>query len=528
MNYNPQWRGRTRTWTTETITGRYGSDISDAWKRISNNAGSNDWYNNSSFSGNTTSLLNCMPLEGREYFTKKQDGSNSQTAHYYTQNLDGKTYTEALSVTAYYSGSEGYSVTAEDYPADMFTGFTFDHYTVEKYTSRGKPSFGDAKFYYRRNTYKLSFDNGAGTCETKSIKYGASLAGYKDKQPKTRPGNVPDDYTFTGWYTDSACTKKFDFDNTTMPYENLVVYAGWAAPTYTLTVISESIAGGSDVVTDIPKGTIVSEQASWTFVPEGDDREFLYWVDENSKIFDFSMPINKDKTVTAVFRNDNLVDVVIHYVKQGTGEQILSDTKTTCFFGETRTFEALVKSGMFPLTNSHTIFVSKQSSDPDLVYYPATDTSPERFEYSFKYVSKASVEYTIEYREKGTETVLKTKVEGSTSDNVMTFKAPSISGYMPIDREIVYTMQADNNVITFYYKKADGKLADVEIIHYKYDPNSHELEREKRYTMIQSEKVLNQKVGDTFIYDGYKLNLTGYKFDHAKSDNDDGASYWYC
>lgn len=34
-------------------------------------------------------------------------------------------------------------------------------------------------------------------------------------------------YTFTSWYTDSACTQKYDFSHAVT--ENLILYAGWEA-----------------------------------------------------------------------------------------------------------------------------------------------------------------------------------------------------------------------------------------------------------------------------------------------------------
>ncbi|MDR1132285.1 MAG: DUF1593 domain-containing protein [Oscillospiraceae bacterium] len=67
-------------------------------------------------------------------------------------------------------------------------------------------------------TYTVTFDsNGGSTVASQSIKSGETAG---TPVNPTRAG-----YTFTGWYTDAACTDKYDFS--TNVTRNLVLYAGW-------------------------------------------------------------------------------------------------------------------------------------------------------------------------------------------------------------------------------------------------------------------------------------------------------------
>jgi|GEM_PF-2674828 len=90
-------------------------------------------------------------------------------------------------------------------------------------------------FYYTRNTYSLEFSN-YGTIETtiSPIKYGAGISGY-DYTP-ARPLSLSSDYQFGGWYTTPTCLDgtEFDFSSAVMPSRNLILYAKWALPDYTV------------------------------------------------------------------------------------------------------------------------------------------------------------------------------------------------------------------------------------------------------------------------------------------------------
>ena len=75
------------------------------------------------------------------------------------------------------------------------------------------------KLYYDRLTYSLTLDTRGGTLsgsEKQTLRYGQKLALETPEQAG---------YAFTGWYTDEACSTRFN--GTTMPNGALKLYAGW-------------------------------------------------------------------------------------------------------------------------------------------------------------------------------------------------------------------------------------------------------------------------------------------------------------
>ncbi len=79
------------------------------------------------------------------------------------------------------------------------------------------------------NTYTITFNTVGGSYIAPiNLEYGKNISEHFT-QSSQREG-----YTFVGWYTDSNYESKFDID-TTMPANNLVLYAKWEANTYTVT-----------------------------------------------------------------------------------------------------------------------------------------------------------------------------------------------------------------------------------------------------------------------------------------------------
>lgn len=96
-----------------------------------------------------------------------------------------------------------------------------------------------------------------------------------------------DGYTFTGWYTDEACTTKYVGE---MVRDDMTLYAGWKINTYTVTYDAN---GGTDCE---------SVTVDWNTVltlptPERTGFDFVGWFDGDTQYTD--APIKENRTLTA-------------------------------------------------------------------------------------------------------------------------------------------------------------------------------------------------------------------------------------
>ncbi len=132
-------------------------------------------------------------------------------------------------------------------------------------------------------------------------------------------------------------------------------------------------------------------------------------------------------------------------------------------------------------------------------------------DFTFYYVQKEKVNYTVRYLEKGTNTVLHPEKTGETSDAVITEKFEQIQGYAPdaYQKRLVLSANDKENVLTFWYTE-DNEHAPVQIIHW-----TQNIEGEG-YTEYQSSTDLNGEIGKT--YTAQQLtNLPGFEFNAKKS-----------
>ena len=105
-------------------------------------------------------------------------------------------------------------------------------------------------------------------------------------------------YTFGGWYTDSALTKKFT--STTAVESDLTLYAKWtknAAATEKVTVTFNTNGGSSIVPVEVDKGSTVDEPTA----PTLDGYTFDGWYTDEAltNAFNFATPITTTTTLYA-------------------------------------------------------------------------------------------------------------------------------------------------------------------------------------------------------------------------------------
>lgn len=508
------WFTSSEEYTALRITAKYGAKISNKWPTYD---GSSTWATSdggSTYQGN----IDTMPLNGAKFYGPKT-GSGSQVAYYYVEVLPGESGTVYNGVTYKEDhhdtipGSNS-TITKEDqYP---ITGFTFKEVDATEYW--GSSYYDNAKFYYTRNNYELVYKDQYGGEVKEFLPYEQALSesvNHKNNYEPAYPSGSLEAgaYTFGGWYTDPGCTHAVDWTTAKMPAANVDLYAKWAPVTHTVkTWLTDAMTtpvnvGGSNVQTVNHR-----ELATKPDTPINGGYTFVGWfykdADGTEHAFDFSMPVTKDLNLYAKWSSNKLMEYTIHYKLRDSGTTIAPDTKGSALAGSTKTFEAKAgdqlnedyQSGYFPETSSHSIIM-------DIKGTPDNGLN----DFTFYYVQKEKVKYTVRYLEKGTNKVLHEEKTGETPAAVITEKFEQIQGYAPdaYQKRLVLSANEDENVLVFWYTK-DDVHAPVQIIHWTQNIEGED------YTEYQSSTDLNGVIGET--YTAQQLtNLPGFEFNAGKS-----------
>ena len=499
-----------------TITAKYGADIHSNFPIKDGNE--TIWWKvpdgcQSFVPGNNLGTIDTMPGEN---ITFEKDASESGAKIYYyveTLNgaagdttLNGKNYKQYKVVDLTYSSSTSLTYAEEFHPITGFTQGDSNPYLPKDGKVRMKQN---NYLYYTRNSYELSFYNYNAVVDGKggSVQYEAPLSSYyfKPDYPDKLEKNA---YVFSGWYTTSGCFEgsEADLNTLTMPASDLVLYAKWVPKTHTVkTYLTKDVLDNNGQAiqtwTDVPHGTALTDP------PANREREpytFVGWFyisdTDEEKAFDFSMPVNRDLNLYAKWRADVNVDYVIHYRLED-GTTIAEDTTGSALAGTTKTFAAKTfgmlnegyQTGYYPLEGSHSIQMDIEGN-----------------EYTFVYVAREKVNYTVRYLERNTETVLYAEKSSETSDAVITEKFVKIKGYAPdaYQKQLVLSADDTKNVLTFWYTK-DETHAPLQKIHLIQNLTNDE------YTEYQSSTNLNATIGTD--YSESPLTLTGFTYNAGKS-----------
>lgn len=166
------------------------------------------------------------------------------------------------------------------------------------------------------NAYTITFDsNGGSAVASVTADFGTALTQPEDP---TRMG-----YTFRGWYTDTALTKAFLF--TTMPAEDVTLYAKWEANTYTLHFDSD---GGSAVAAQ----TVTYGQPYGALpTPEKQGYTFTGWQMADGTAVNANLTVTRteDHTVYAVWTPKGDTPYTVYHYQQGLdGTYTLTETET--------------------------------------------------------------------------------------------------------------------------------------------------------------------------------------------------------
>ena len=428
-----------------------------------------------------------MPNSNLTVYGESVSTNYKYTIHYYEENTTNKVKDDNV----YYRSSNGYYLTDEDYI--YIPGFTC-------LNSGETQANGNLEYsiYYRRNSYTLDFNNHGEVVRSETILYDYALSGY-NFTPDYPNGLEPNAYTFGEWYTDPGFLEPVDWDNAKMPYNNTVFYAKWNPIQHTVT-FAKNEGEEPEKTETVDHGALAPEYTTtnghYTFIG------WFYKENGVEKAYTPSMQIRKDLELYAKWRSDVILPYTIYY-KLEDGTEIAAKTTGSALAGTTKTFDAKAgdqlyeayRTGYFPQTNSHSLTMNIEGGN----------------EFTFVYVPKDEVNYTVRYLEKGTNAVLLEEKHKSTRDAVVTEKFETIKGYRPdaYQKRLVLSANENENVLTFWYEK-DSTHAPVQIIHWTQNIAGD------GYTEYQSSTDLDGVIGQT--YTEAPLTIPGYTYNAAKSN----------
>lgn len=492
-NHNESCYGK----VAKTITAKYGAFIGDQWP-------GNGWYvgpDTSTFQ----SYLAIMPLGGKTFYDQLS-GSGTATATYYVEVLPGESGTKVSEKTYkvhHTDTAKGSGLIVTDEERYDLEGFTCN----KAISTKNEADYDGAKFYYTRNSYTLVYNDQYGNTVEEDLPYEQVLSKSVNKGhvPAYPEGLEAGAYEFAGWYLDPEGTREVDW-NAKMPAAKVVLYAKWAPKTHTVrTFLTEEAMNAAtapiDTWENVPHRSTIEKPQN----PTNGQYTFVGWFyQENGveKAFDFSMAVTKDMDLYAKWISNSLVQYTIHYQLEN-DTPIAPDTTGSALAGATKTFDAKTgadlnqgyQTGYFPKVGSHSITMDINGGN----------------EYTFVYVPKAEVNYTVRYLEKDTNTVLHEEKHAATRDAVVTEKFVTITEYAPdaYQKRLVLSADEGSNVITFWYVK-DTEHAPVQIIHWVQNIAGD------GYTEYSSSTNLNGLIGETYTAEW--LTIAGFAKNETKSN----------
>ena len=492
-----------------TIEEKWGADISSHWPIHGTNGTVYDkgqrWtpVSSSTFK-NVLVHIAVMPQESFK-LTLSTSTNDTYIMHYMVEalpgtaetvhNYNGKSFTEAFVVSANYN----YITKAEDFfDLEGFTQWTSNpEFRNNQIDINGG---GHVYFYYTRHTYAIEFYNPTEEIrKTTGVPNGSNLAAYDfvpspaDAPSLYEPGSVE----FEGWYLSPECTgNKFIMADNAMPSgvqngdTTLVLYAKWKPVVHHVRIfLTEDLAVQNSTTIkdfDIPHGELVPKN-KWPEDPVNGDYQFIGWFYRDSEgreqAFDFAnMPVKDGMHLYAKWSSNVLKTYTIRYVtKNADGQEIEIAAPTTgsALAGSTKTFEAKggsalyagYREGYFPLVKSHSITLNIEQDGTEV--------------YTFEYVRKEAVSYTVHYYEMDLDGKPVYKdVNGnqvnvpvhssktvSTKNSEVVENYVSVTGYRPdaFQKKLVISAEdgADNTIIFWY--KPNTTHAFLRVNHYLED-----------------------------------------------------------
>lgn len=452
--------------------------------------------------------IDTMPGENITF--EKNDSESGAKIYYYVETINGaagdtaykgRNYKQYKVIDLDYSESTSLTYREEFHPITGFTQGDSNPYLPKDGSVRMQKN---NYLYYTRNSYNLKFYNYNAYVDGKggSVQYEAPLSShyFEPEYPANLEKNA---YVFDGWYTTAGCYEgsKADLNTMTMPASDVILYAKWVPKTHTVKAYQtkDALENGEDALhtyDNVPHGTAVPSTPG---DPVNGAYVFVGWFYEENgveKAFDFSMPIVKDLNLYAKWSSNTLVAYTIKYELED-GTEVAPPTTGSALAGTTKTFEAkggeelngAYQTGYFPATNSHSIDMKVDGGN----------------EFTFVYVAKDKVNYTVKYLEKDTGNQLANPKNETTPHAIITEKFLQINGYAPdaYQKRLVLSANEEENVIIFWYTK-DNVHAPVQVIHWVQNIAGD------GYTEYQSSVDTNAEINKTQT--STALTITGFEY----------------
>ncbi len=378
---------------------------------------------------------------------------------------------------------------------------------------------GTIYHYYERLQYDLAFYNYNEelTEETEQVYFEEPLGDHLLSEPPYPDVLEPGAYEFEGWYYEEILRNEVKATDE-MPADNVLLYAKWVPKIHKVNfyLTEEDVSAAQKLYEEqnITHGELITAVEA----PSRGEYEFVGWFyrdSEGEHAFDIeNMPVTHDLDLYARWSSNKLMSYTIQYALDGNGDSVadtdeqgnviyIADPATgSGLAGTTKFFDA--KSGRqlhegyrahyYPVTNSHSITFDIEGGN----------------DFTFLYVYREELPYTVRYLEVGTEKPLHPEKNEITKDDVVTETFVAIKGYMPdaYQKRLVLSASIFQNVITFWYQK-DDIHAPLHIGHYTQNIQGD------GYTLYRESTVLDALIGDQYSED--PLTIPGFAYNAEKS-----------
>ena len=492
----------THTTGTYSISVKLGQDISSLWP----SADCDDCYFVGWTKGGTSGtryitkqlIMNTdlLPTNGTSvtWYANWTDRATQRTVNYYLQNADDDNYTKSDTYSQTY-----YTTSNSTLNPKAITGYTYDH---------SNNTTNTYNFYYNRDTFKIDYYYSSTNLKTiNNVKFDATITSNTyNWTPTAAQCGVDSDYTFAGWYSDSGLTTKYTFSK--MPASNLVLYAKWTPPTYT---VSFDVDGGTPAIDDqtVAKYSKAEKPANPT--KNGYRFEGWYTTKDGSTLFDWATQITSDTTIYAHWTLEPL-SYTVHYVDGEGGALAPDKTVTNPNFevGQKVTETAVTIAGYRPDAGTKDVTLQLGTNEITFVYSEKSDETS----YIVKYVladgepgagTPVAADKEVEHVDGNTLSVIEFAVEATLDGQELYPDA--------VEKTLVLGADPSSNVLYFYYSRYQSLNIKVNFV----DMNGDKIADTDTQTL---------KVGNTFTLSktpiaGWELNkaVIGKSYSGATANN---------
>ena len=208
-----------------------------------------------------------------------------------------------LDTISYTVETDTFTVPQPEKTGNTFIGYTYDTVTtpVKNFTV-GKGTHRDYVLTanFEVNSYTITFNTfGGSEVDPMTAPYGSALTAPEDPE---KAG-----CTFLGWYTDEICNNKYTFS--TMPAENITLYAGWYSDeNYTLKYSVTDGVGAEITANRASGGKVLAEETVTLSAPAyAYGGVFRYWKKQGSGLSSSIYSYDNELTFTMPHANLTLV-----------------------------------------------------------------------------------------------------------------------------------------------------------------------------------------------------------------------------